>query len=107
MRTPAGTDCRFYYADFYRGKTTQECRLLAANPATKPWQPGDCAHCPLPRLQLANACPNLLFRARIAEGLFGLTRRVEIEAACKEYRVDVPEPMVGCGHCQEYHRSSD
>ena len=28
MRTPAGTECPYYYADYYRGRSKQECRLI-------------------------------------------------------------------------------
>ena len=32
MRTPANTECPYYYEDFYRGRSTQECRLVGRNP---------------------------------------------------------------------------
>ena len=31
MRTPAGTECKFFYANYFRGRNQQECRLIAAN----------------------------------------------------------------------------
>jgi hypothetical protein len=31
MRTPAGTECKYFYGDYYRGRSQEECRLLAAS----------------------------------------------------------------------------
>ncbi len=28
MINPAGQECRFYYQDFHRGRSEQECRLV-------------------------------------------------------------------------------
>jgi hypothetical protein len=39
MRTPAGKECRFYYADYHRGSQKQECRLIARNPDGGRWHP--------------------------------------------------------------------
>ena len=99
MKTPSGKECRFYYADYYRGRNTQACRLIQANPDSEAWQPALCQSCPVPDILLANACPNLVLRARAGKSLFGLLRRVEIQAACREYRVAVDKPKVGCGKC--------
>ncbi len=101
MRTPAGTECRFYYADYYRGRNKQECRLIQRNPNSERWTPGLCQTCPVPRLLLANACPHLVLEGRVAKGWGGLTRKVEVAAACTKHLVDVAEPAVGCGHCHE------
>ena len=30
MRTPANTECPYYYEDFYRGRSAQECTEQAA-----------------------------------------------------------------------------
>src|SRR5438045_1612368 len=102
MKTPAGTECRFYYQDYYRGRETQECRLLAENPKSDPWYPGLCHHCPVPRILQANACPNLILEGRVEKGFLGLGKRVVVTAGCREQLVDVPEPQVGCGHCHEH-----
>ena len=101
MRTPYNKECRFYYADYFRGKNTQECRLIEANPASEPWKPALCQTCLVPDILLANVCPNLALRARVGKSLFGLLHKVEVEAACREYRVQVTQPKVGCGHCHE------
>ena len=102
MRTPAGTECPYYYEDYFRGREKQECRLIARNPASEPWRPGMCAGCPVPRIAMANHCPNLALEARVARGFLGLGRRVEVKAVCSLHLVDVAEPQVGCGHCHEH-----
>ena len=28
MRTPAGTECPYFYGDYFRGRNLEECRLL-------------------------------------------------------------------------------
>jgi hypothetical protein len=99
MRTPAGEECPYYYEDFYRGRSKQECRLIARNPRSEPWEPKLCARCPVPGIKRANACPNMVLEARVVRRWFGLVRRVEIYAVCTEYEVEVEDPYVGCGHC--------
>jgi len=102
MRTSYGKECQYYYADYFRGKTTQECRLLQANPASAPWKPTLCQTCPVPAILVANACPNLALHARVRKSFLGLFDRVHVEAACRHYRVEVGRPQVGCGHCHEH-----
>ncbi len=102
MRTPNGKECRYYYADYFRGNSTEECRLIQANPASEPWKPALCQSCPVPDILLANACPNLALHARVGKSFMGLTQKIEVEAACRRYRVEVNKPKVGCGHCHEF-----
>ncbi|MBI4771450.1 MAG: hypothetical protein HY784_13835 [Chloroflexi bacterium] len=102
MRTPAGTECSFFYADYHRGRQHEECRLIGRNPDSEAWRPALCRGCPVPRIQLANTCPNLILEGRVKKGLLGLSRRVEISASCIKTTREVAEPMVGCGHCHEY-----
>jgi hypothetical protein len=99
MRTPAGTECPYYYEDFFRGRSTQECRLIKRNPRSEPWAPGICSRCPVPEIRRANACPNMLLEARVVRRWLGLVRRVEVYAVCTAYQVEVDDPYVGCGHC--------
>lgn len=101
MITPAGQECRYYYADYFRGREREECRLLAQNPDSEPWRPELCFKCPVPGILRANACPNLVLEGRVKKGFLGLSRRVEVSAVCSKYLVAVPEPHVGCGHCHE------
>ncbi len=99
MRTPAGTECPYYYEDFYRGRSTQECRLVGRNPHSEQWKPKLCARCPVPDILRANSCPQMVLEARVARRWLGLVRRVEVYAVCTKYQVEVADPYVGCGHC--------
>ena len=99
MKTPYGKECKYYYADYYRGKSTQECRLIAANPVSDAWKPALCQNCPAPDILFANACPNLALSARVSKGAFGLLQKVEAHAFCRESLNDVRQPKVGCGNC--------
>jgi len=97
MRTPAGKDCPYYYQDFYRGRATQECRLLARTAGSLPWEPRTCAICPVPGIRQANQCPHMTLRARLMRRW--LRKRVQVEAYCTEHQVAVDNPYVGCGRC--------
>jgi hypothetical protein len=101
VKTTHGKECLYYYADYYRGRNTQECRLIQRNPAPEIWKPALCQTCPVPDILLANACPKLALQARVGRSLLGLLQKIEVEAACREYRVEVKKPKVGCGHCHE------
>jgi hypothetical protein len=99
MRTPADTECPYYYEDFYRGRSTQECRLVGLNPRSERWEPKLCARCPVPAIRRANACPHMVLEARVVRHWLGLVRRVEVYAVCTKHQVEVEDPYVGCGHC--------
>jgi hypothetical protein len=99
MRTPAGTECPYYYEDFHRGRSTQECRLIGRNPRSEPWEPKLCTRCSVPAILRANACPNMALEARVVRRWLGLAHHVEIYAVCTKYQIEVADPYVGCGHC--------
>lgn len=101
MRTPAGRECRYYYEDYHRGRSLQQCRLIERNPDSAPWRPGLCQTCPVPDILVANACPNLILEARVISGWLGIVQRVQASGWCKAYFLDVEQPAVGCGHCHE------
>lgn len=100
MRTPAGSECKFYYEDFHRGRTKQECRLLQGNPASEPWRPQLCKTCPVPAILRANACANMVLQAWVGRR-WGLLRQVKVSAYCLLAKQEVTEPKVGCGRCHE------
>ncbi len=102
MKTTYGKECKYYYADYFRGKSTEECRLIQANPASAGWKAALCQTCPVPDILLANACPNLALRGRVGKSVLGLLQKIQVEAACREYRVEVAKPKIGCGHCHEF-----
>lgn len=99
MRTPAGTECPFYYADFHRGRNKQACRLIERNAASLPWEPRLCTGCPVPRLTQANACQHLVLEATVAKAWLGLQRKIKVTAHCTKSLTDVPQPEIGCGQC--------
>ena len=99
MRTPAGTECPYYHEDFFRGRSTQECRLIARNPRSGPWHPKLCSRCEVSAIRRANACPEMVLEAQVVRRWLGLVHRVEVYAVCTEYQVEVKNPYVGCGHC--------
>ena len=99
MKTPAGTECRFYYENFHRGRSEQECRLIDANPNSDAWKPEDCAKCPVPAILQANSDPNLVLEAKISKGFLGFGRKIEVKAFCSKHLIDVPEPRIGCPKC--------
>ncbi|WP_299028316.1 hypothetical protein [uncultured Thermanaerothrix sp.] len=99
MRTPAGTECPFFYGNYYRGRTQEECRLIG--PAAPPdnWTPALCRTCPVPRITQANACEHLVIHARVERHWLGLRKRVHVSAFCQKVRQEVDHPEVGCGEC--------
>jgi hypothetical protein len=101
MRTPAGKECPYYYADFHRGRSVQECRLIDRGPDAGRWKADLCARCPVPGIVMANACTNMVLSAKVRSGFLGLGRRVEVEATCLRTLEAVPEPHIGCGLCHE------
>lgn len=101
MRTPAGKECKFYYADYFRGSETQECRLIKRNPEGGRWRPSLCNTCPVPDISRQNACPHLALEARVDRSWLGLRERVKVYAVCVKHMTEVAEPAVGCGQCHE------
>jgi hypothetical protein len=101
MITPSGTECRYFYADYYRGRETQECRLIARNPHSKPWEPSLCKACPVPGILRANACPNLVLEGTVVKGFLGFGHKVRLAAVCSKHLVKVDQPHIGCGRCHE------
>jgi hypothetical protein len=99
MRTPAGKDCSFYYADFHRGRQTQECRLVDRTPRGGRWAPDLCRRCRVPAIHQANACPTMILEARVQPGVLGLGRGIGVSAVCTKSRGPVAKPEVGCGLC--------
>jgi hypothetical protein len=101
MRTPAGKECRYYYADFHRGRDVQECRLIKENPGSARWIPDDCARCVVPEILNANASRDLELKLTVKKGLLGLTRHLEVTAWCAQHRIPIEDPFIGCPLCNE------
>ncbi len=99
MITPAGKECRYYYEDFHRGRSRQECRLIGRRGGAGAWRPSDCARCPVPGILWANASKDLVLHAEVKPGLLGLGRRVEVTAHCRRHDLPIADPYVGCAAC--------
>lgn len=99
MQTPYGAECKYYYADFYRGREHQVCRLVEETASEDDWTPGLCKDCPAPGIQRANACKHLNLQGKISKRFLGLSRKMEISAYCSKSKDFVSEPYVGCGQC--------
>lgn len=98
MRTPAGKECPYFYGDYFRGRSVEECRLLKA--AGQTWTPDLCASCPVPQISMANACEFMKLRAKVVRPLSAaFMRRVQVQAFCEKTRKAVQEPHIGCGEC--------
>jgi len=99
MRTPAGFECRFFYGNYYRGRKQEECRLIGFAPRPHHWTPSLCNTCPVPKILMANSCPNMTIKGKVQRSLLGLKREVKVEAYCTKSQQAVSEPEVGCGQC--------
>ena len=99
MITPVGRECRFYYENFHRGASDQECRLVDANINSPDWRPTDCKSCPVPDILKSNSDPNLVLEATVKTGFLGMGRKVEVKAFCSRHLVSVPQPKTGCPNC--------
>ena len=99
MRTPFGQECRYYYADFYRGRSAQECRLVASSSTARDWSDDLCRYCPVPAILRANGCPHMQLEGRVARGFLGFGRHMQVAVTCRRSQRPVAEPHVGCGQC--------
>ena len=101
MKTPYGKECKYYYSDYFRGREEEKCRLIENNPDSDAWFPALCQNCPVPDILAANQCEHMRLYGRVDKSLFGLSKKVQVEAFCDREFVDVQDPRVGCGHCHE------
>lgn len=99
MRTPAGTECRYFYGNYFRGRKQEECRLVENTPSAAAWTSDLCRTCPVPGILLANACSNLILSGKVEKTLLGLRKKMKIQAYCTLSLKEVAEPEVGCGQC--------
>lgn len=99
MRTPAGSECKYFYGNYFRGRNKEECRLIGTPPAPNHWTPDLCKSCPVPGILRANACSNLVLNGKVVRVFLGLKRQVKVTAYCTLSQQDVKEPHIGCGKC--------
>jgi len=66
------------------------------------WTPDLCRTCPVPGIQLANACEFLQLRGKVVRPLgAAFQRRVQVSAFCEKTERHVDEPHIGCGACHQ------
>jgi len=99
MKIPDGRECKFFYADYYRGRNFEECRALSNPEDKKIWNSSFCKDCPLPDYLINNSCENLVYSVFIHKFLF--KNRIKVKAYCSKVHQPVRDPNVGCGHCHE------
>lgn len=99
MRTPAGSECKYFYANYFRGRNHEECRLIGNKQPPDNWEPKICSNCPVPGILVANACPNMVLKGKIKRTIFGIKKFIEISAYCTKTNQVVAEPEIGCGEC--------
>lgn len=99
MRTPAGRECKYFYGDYYRGRSREECRLLIDTSPRDEWTRDLCNTCLVPDILIANACEHMELRAKIQRPFPFIKRQMNIEAFCRKTQKVVAEPKIGCGEC--------
>jgi hypothetical protein len=107
MKTPAGKECPHYYADYYRGRDVEECRLAKTNPNSERWIPSDCTRCPVPDILAANSSRDMELKLTITKALLGIVRRNEVSATCLKHRIRIENPYVGCPKCADERPGMD
>ena len=80
MKTPAGVECPYFYGDYHRGRSHEECRLLNAAHPPLEWQPSMCATCPVPGIKRANTCEEMNLIPEVYRPFFILKPRVRVTA---------------------------
>ncbi len=95
MKTPAGSECKYFYGDYYRGRDREECRLLGVA-----WRRDLCRTCPVPSIGMANACEFMQLRGEVTRPLAVVfQRRVKVTAFCEKTKRSGFDPHIGCGEC--------
>ena len=80
MKTPAGTECKYFYGDYYRGRNREECRLLGSS-----WRRSLCSTCPVPGIDRANACEFMRLRGEVTRPVAAaFQRRVKVTTFCEK-----------------------
>jgi hypothetical protein len=106
MKTPAGKECKYYYADFHRGRDLQVCRLIEKNSDSPAWRPHLCHSCPVPDILRANGSETLTLDGKVVNKFLGLKQQVEVTGWCNVCFSEVPDPMRGCPNRDHHNRPS-
>jgi len=98
MKNPAGKECMYFYGNYFRGRSDEECRLLQSSGQV--WTSDLCKFCPVPGITQANACTSMQLRATVGRPFdAAFQKRVRVTAFCSRTNRAVKEPHVGCGEC--------
>jgi len=90
-------NCRYFYADYHRGREYEECRLIKRNPDSRPWRRALCDTCPVPRILRETNCPEIALEATVVRR-WGVFERVEVFAVCARHLIELEDPT-RCPHC--------
>jgi hypothetical protein len=99
MQTPAGRECSYFYGDYYRGRSFEDCRLLSSSTTPLEWKPELCFSCPVPEIGLANACDYMILEPRVERTFPLWKKRVKVNTSCSKSNRKKFDPKVGCGEC--------
>jgi hypothetical protein len=98
VKTPAGSECKYFFGDYYRGRDREECRLLGSA-----WKPALCRTCPVPSILLANACEFMRLRGEVTRPITaGFQPRVKVSTYCEKTGRSGFDPHIGCGECHPF-----
>jgi len=101
MRTPAGKECGYFYGDYFRGRSKEECRLLGSASPLIVWKREFCNTCPVPGIQLANTCPSMVLIPKLARKLRFGKQELRIQTFCRKTNRSSFDPHIGCGECHK------
>ena len=99
MRTPAGKECSYFYGDYFRGRTNEECRLLAYATPPLRWRREHCFSCPVPGIQLSNTCQYMQLTPKLVRKLPFGKQEVRVQTICRKTERSGFDPHIGCGEC--------
>jgi hypothetical protein len=101
MKTPAGSECKYFFGDYFRGRNREECRLLESTSPPLNWQPKHCFGCPVPEILRANSCEHMQLKPSLERPFPFFQQRVGVKAFCNKTKRNVTEPQIGCGDCHQ------
>jgi hypothetical protein len=99
MQTPAGKECRYFYGDYFRGRSIEECRLLQTTSPEIEWKSEYCNSCPVPEILLANACTHMVLEPSLTRSIPFGKKRVKVKSYCTKTLREDFDPHIGCGEC--------
>ena len=101
MRTPAGKECGYFYGNYFRGRSQEECRLLGSASPALVWKRELCNTCPVPGIQLANTCPYMELLPKLVRKLPFGKQEVRVQTYCRKTEHSGFDPHIGCGECHK------